>query len=77
MLPGDVNAIVSGSKIVLLETLRECIETCVFTEVVMLRIRGRRIAIEAAIMPVPGSAVAHIVAFMVVAGYLISWFSVI
>lgn len=37
-------------------------EARVRTEVVMLRIKGRRIAIEAAIMPVPGSAVAHMVA---------------
>lgn len=32
----------------------------------MLRINGRKMAIEAAIMPVPGSAVAHMVALIVV-----------
>jgi hypothetical protein len=68
MLPGDVKAIVSGSEIMFFDALRECIEACVLTEVVMLRMRGRRIAIEAAMMPVPGSAVAHMVAFMVIAG---------
>lgn len=35
------------------------------------RIRGRRMAIEAAIMPVPGSAVAHIVAFTAIAACIV------
>jgi hypothetical protein len=33
----------------------------------MFRISGRKIAIEAAIIPVPGSAVAQIVALIVIA----------
>jgi hypothetical protein len=39
----------------------------------MLRISGRRMAIEAATMPVPGSAVAQIVALMVIAETLVSY----
>jgi predicted LPLAT superfamily acyltransferase len=80
MLPWDVNAMVSSPIEMSFDALRECAEACVFTEVftevVMLRRRGRRIAIEAAMMPVPGSAVAHIVAFMVVARPMISWYGV-
>lgn len=38
----------------------------------MLRMRGRRIAMDAAMMPVPGSAVAQIVAFIVIAGLQVS-----
>jgi hypothetical protein len=56
------------------DALRDpCAETCVLTEVVMLRMRGRRIAMDAAIMPVPGSAVAQIVALMVIAKFLVSY----
>lgn len=44
-----------------------CTEARVRTDVVMLRTKGRKMAIEAAIMPVPGSAVAHMVARMVIA----------
>jgi hypothetical protein len=49
--------------------LRECEKEHALerTSDAILRKRGRRMAIEAAIMPVPGSAVAHIVAFTDVA----------
>jgi hypothetical protein len=49
--------------------LRECEKEEAFdrTSEAILRKRGRRMAIEAAIIPVPGSAVAHIVALMLVA----------
>lgn len=43
------------------EDTRSCVLEAIF------RISGRRMAIEAAIIPVPGSAVAQIVAFTVVA----------
>ena len=38
----------------------------------MLRIRGRKMATEAAMMPVPGSAVAQMVALIVVAEFIVS-----
>jgi hypothetical protein len=70
LLLWDVNAMVSGS-VELLEDLNAW--ACDFTVVVTLRMRGRRMAIDAAMIPVPGSAVAHIVAFMVIARIMISW----
>jgi hypothetical protein len=39
----------------------------------MFRISGRKIAIEAAIIPVPGSALAQIAALIVIAYVQISW----
>jgi hypothetical protein len=67
----EVRAIVSSET---LDALRDpCAEACVLTEVVMLRISGRRIAIDAAMMPVPGSAVAQIVAFIVIARFQVSF----
>jgi hypothetical protein len=70
LLNWDVNAMVSGS-VELFDDLNAW--ACDFTVVVTLRMRGRRMAIEAAMIPVPGSAVAHIVAFMVIARIMINW----
>jgi hypothetical protein len=64
----DVKAMVSSDEA--FDALRDAwAEAWVLTEVVMLRMRGRRIAMDAAMMPVPGSAVAQIVAFIVIAGF--------
>jgi hypothetical protein len=69
LLPIDVKAMVSGS-VDIFDALIAC--AFVFTVVVTLRTRGRRIAIDAAMIPVPGSAVAHIVALMVIARFLLA-----
>jgi hypothetical protein len=59
----EVSAMSSSSEAsdALLEAEREA---WVRTEVVMLRIRGRMMAMLPAMIPVPGSAVAHMVALM-------------
>ena len=70
LLPWVVNAMVSGSV-----ELFDALNAWAFdiTVVLTLRTRGRRIAIDAAMIPVPGSAVAHIVALIVIARPLVSW----
>lgn len=66
LLASDVSATVSSDDA--FDALRDPIaEACDLTDVLMLRIRGRRIAIDAAMMPVPGSAVAQMVALIVIA----------
>lgn len=64
----EVRAMVSSSDDALVVRVRALedpyADARVRTEVVMLRMSGRRIAIEAAMIPVPGSAVAQMVALM-------------